>query len=186
MNEIIIRKAEKSEARQIAELFLLAWPVEEIMQSNDITYEQLLDSITYIAAAPQTIYSYENTYLAESEGRIVGAMCGYDGADYQRLKQPIVDMLGADSGFAQLKETEAGEFYLDSVGVLKEFRSQGIASQLFEAQINRARDLGHKAVGLIVDIDKPQAEVLYARLGFKHIDNKDFFGHQMKHMVKAL
>ena len=41
-------------------------------------------------------------------------------------------------------------------------------------------------VGLIVDIDKPQAEALYARLGFIHIGYKEFFGHQMKHMVKAL
>lgn len=44
-------------------------------------------------------------------------MCAYDGADYVRLKQPVVDILGPDSGFAQLQETEAGEFYLDSVGV---------------------------------------------------------------------
>lgn len=27
------------------------------------------------------------------------------------------------------------------------------------------------------------AEALYARLGFKHIGEKDFFGHAMKHMV---
>ena len=113
-------------------------------------------------------------------------MCAYDGADYRRLKQPIVDVLGPDSGFAQLKETEEGEFYLDSVGVLEEYRGRGIASRLFAAQIDRARSLGHKVIGLIVDEDKPQAEALYRRLGFKHIDYKDFFGHPMKHMVIEL
>ena len=107
----------------------------------------------------------------------------YDGADYQKLKQPIVDILGSDSGFAQLKETEAGEFYLDSVGVREEYRGRGIATQLFAAQIERAKSLGHKIAGLIVDEDKPQAEALYTRLGFRHIDQKDFFGHMMKHMV---
>lgn len=182
----MIRRARKEEAAQIAELFMLAWPVEEILESNGISYEQLHESMTAIAAAEETIYSYENTFVAEVDGKVVGAMCAYDGADYIRLKQPIVDLLGADSGFAQLKETEAGEFYLDSVGVLPEYRSRGIASSLFEAQCERAASLGHKVAGLIVDVDKPQAEALYARLGFTYLDNKDFFGHTMKHMVRNL
>ena len=182
----MIRKATKEEAVQIAELFMLAWPVEEILESNGLTYGQLQESMTTIAAAEETIYSYENTIVAEVDGKVVGAMCAYDGADYQRLKQPIVDVLGADSGFAQLKETEAGEFYLDSVGVLPEYRGRGVASSLFEAQCERAASLGHKVAGLIVDVDKPQAEALYARLGFTYLDNKDFFGHTMKHMVRNL
>ena len=165
---------------------MLAWPVDEMTASNGITYEQLLESMTAIAARTETIYSYENTLVAEVDGKIVGAMCAYDGADYQRLKQPIVDILGTDSGFAQMKETEAGEFYLDSVGVCPAYRGQGIASKLFAAQINRAASLGHTTVGLIVDIDKPEAEALYARLGFVHLDDKDFFGHMMKHMVKHI
>lgn len=183
---IIIRKASKEEASQIAELFLLAWPVDEILESNGISYEELLASITMAAANEETIYSYENTIVAEVEGKVVGAMCAYDGTDYQRFKQPIVDMLGEDSGFAQLKETEAGEFYLDSVGVLPDYREQGIASRLFEAQCERATSLGHNMAGLIVDVDKPKAEALYARLGFRYIDDKDFFGHKMKHMIRNL
>ena len=186
MNNIIIRPAYKYDGSQIAELFMLAWPVNEILESNGITYEQLHESMTEVASSEQTIYSYENTFVAEVDGKIVGAMCAYDGADYRRLKQPIVDVLGPDSGFAQLKETEEGEFYLDSVGVLQEYRGKGIASKLFAAQIERGRSLGHKVAGLIVDIDKPKAEALYTRLGFRHIDNKDFFGHPMKHMVIEL
>jgi ribosomal protein S18 acetylase RimI-like enzyme len=182
----MIRRARKEEAAQIAELFMLAWPVEEIMKSNGLTYEQLHESMIAIATTEETIYSYENTIVAEVDGMVVGAMCAYDGADYQRLKQPIVDILGADSGFAQLKETEAGEFYLDSVGVFPEYRGRGIASCLFEAQCERAASLGHKVAGLIVDVDKPQAEALYARLGFTYLDDKDFFGHTMKHMVRNL
>lgn len=186
MNSPIIRKAGKEEASQIAELFMLAWPVEDIMESNGITYEQLCKAVTAISAMEETIYSHENTFVAEVDGKIAGAMCGYDGADYLRFKQPVVDLLGNESGFAQLKETEAGEFYLDSVGVLPEFRGRGIASMLFEAQIQRAASLGHGSVGLIVDEDKPEAEALYHRLGFRHVDDKDFFGHKMKHMVRNI
>ena len=182
----MIRKATKEEAAQIAELFILAWPVEDILESNGLTSEQLHESISAIAASEETIYSYENTLVAEVDGMVVGAMCAYDGADYQRLKQPIVDVLGPGCMFAKLKETEAGEFYLDSVGVLPEYRGRGIASRIIEAQCERAVSLGHKMAGLIVDIDKPQVEALYTRLGFTYLDDKDFFGHTMKHMVRSL
>ena len=55
---IIIRQARKEEASQIAELFLMAWPVDEIIESNGLTHEQLYESITLIAAHEETIYSY--------------------------------------------------------------------------------------------------------------------------------
>ena len=48
--DIIIRQAHKEEASQIAKLFMLAWPVEEILESTGLAYEQLHESITLIAA----------------------------------------------------------------------------------------------------------------------------------------
>lgn len=42
----MIRRARKEEAAQIAELFMLAWPVEEILESNGLTFEQLHESMT--------------------------------------------------------------------------------------------------------------------------------------------
>lgn len=65
----MIRRARKEEAADIAELLMLAWPVEEILESNGISYEQLHESMTAIAAAEETIYSYENTFVAEVDGR---------------------------------------------------------------------------------------------------------------------
>ena len=66
--DIIIRQAHKEEASQLAELFMLAWPVEEILESNGLTHEKLHESITLIAASEETIYSYENTLVAEVDG----------------------------------------------------------------------------------------------------------------------
>ena len=56
--EVIIRQARKEEASQIAKLFMLAWPVDDILESNGLTCKQLHESITLIAANKETIYSY--------------------------------------------------------------------------------------------------------------------------------
>lgn len=186
---INIRNARSGEGKRIAELILMAWPVEDFLASDpSLTYEILRDMIAQAVEAPATIYSYENTMVAEivsdsSEPLIVGAMCGYDGADYIDLKRPILDVIGHDSDFAGVIETEAGEFYLDSVGIDPDYRGRGIASLLFGSQIERAWSLGFSRVGLIVDVAKPRAEALYRRLGFEFVGYRDFFGHRMKHMV---
>ena len=67
--KVIIRKAHKEEAPQIAELFMLAWPVDEILESNSVSYDQLHESIALIAGCEDTIYSYENTIVAEIDGK---------------------------------------------------------------------------------------------------------------------
>ena len=72
--DVIIRQALKEEASQIAELFMLAWPVDEILESNGLTHEQLHESITMVSASEETIYSFENTLVAEVDGKVVGAM----------------------------------------------------------------------------------------------------------------
>ena len=71
--KVIIRQARKEEASQIAKLFMLAWPVDDILESNGLTCEQLHESITLIAANEETIYSYENTIVAEIDGKVVGS-----------------------------------------------------------------------------------------------------------------
>ena len=192
-HRIFIRNARKGEGKTIAELILLAWPVDEFLAADpSMTYEILRNMIAVVVESEQTIYSYENTVVAvimdESTGteKIIGALCGYDGADYIKLKQPILEIIGYDSDFARTVETEAGEFYLDSVGVDPEYRGMGIATMLFGALISKAAALGHKKVGLIVDIDKPLAERLYRRLGFEHTGFRSFFGHQMKHMTRNI
>ena len=72
MNHITIRMARQEDAAHIAGLFMLAWPIDEILESNGISYGQLQESIMRVAASRETIYSYENTVVAEVDGKIVG------------------------------------------------------------------------------------------------------------------
>ena len=81
-------------------------------------------------------------------------------------------------------ETEAGEYYLDSIAVLPEFRGQGVASALINAFCDKAFAQGHNRVGLIVDFDNPNAEKLYTSLGFERVGTRIFFGHKMWHLQR--
>ena len=80
MRTIIIREARKEDAARIAQLFLLAWPVEEMAQASGISPEMLLESVTGFAEREDTTYSYTKTFVAEVEGiegsGVGGRPCG--------------------------------------------------------------------------------------------------------------
>lgn len=187
--EINTRPAVKADAAKVAGLLVYAWPVEEFFALRpDLTLEDLRTVITEVVAMEGTSYSYENSVVAECEGEIVGAMCGYDGARCDELKLKVRQVLADKfyNGDAEAvnwsRETQAGEFYLDSIGVDPECRGMGIGTKLFAALLEGARAEGHSKAGLIVDTVRPEAERLYTRLGFRFVNYMDFCGHQMKHM----
>ena len=137
-----------------------------------------------LAEGEMTQYSYRNALVAEVDGVAAGALVGYDGARLKELREPIFPLLEKYLGEAlQIEdECEAGEFYLDSLGVLPEFRGLGVGSQLLTAMRDRAFSEGHQRVGLIVDFDNPRAEQLYTSLGFQRVGEKRFLGHRMWHL----
>lgn len=196
MEKITVRDACREDAADIAGLLVMAWPVEDFLRMQPgLTLDGLVGFIRTFVEAEDTLYSYRYTVVAvlksdDGDERIVGVMNGYDGAEYETLKRPVMAAIAAsfESGddFGRVKETEAGEFYLDSAAVDPEMRSKGIGSMLFDAMTERAVRQGFDTVGLIVDEDKPRAEALYLRLGYKTVGCKDFMGHRMLHMQKKI
>ena len=83
-----------------------------------------------------------------------------------------------------LDETGRGEYYLDSIGVLPEFRGLGVGRALVEAFCNKVFAEGHERVGLMVDYDNPQAEKLYISLGFERVGTRLLFKHNMWHLQR--
>lgn len=137
-----------------------------------------------LAAREVAQYSYRNALVGEVDGVAAGAIVGYDGARLQELREPIFPLLERHLGERlQIEdECEAGEFYLDSLGVLPHFRGLGVGAQLLMAMSHRAFDEGHERVGLIVDVDNPRAERLYTSLGFRRVGTRQFLGHKMWHL----
>ena len=81
-------------------------------------------------------------------------------------------------------ETDASEYYLDSLGVLPEYRGCGVGAKLILALKEIAYEKYNKPLGLLVDFENPKAERLYKSLGFERVEEKDFLGHKMWHMVR--
>ena len=120
------------------------------------------------------------------DGVEVGAIVGYNGAQLQELRNGTFAVLRRLIGRTPTiaDETEAGEYYLDSVAVLPEYRGMGVGQALISALCDKAFADGHERVGLIVDFDNPQAEKLYTALGFERVGTRLFFGHKMWHLQK--
>ena len=182
--KIIVRAAAQKDAATIAGAVAMA--IGDQTALRNYCGDNYLAVLTEIAQSKATQYSYEYALVAEVGGVVAGAIVGYDGAQLSALREGTFDVLRRTIGRVPTiaDETEAGEYYLDSIAVLPEFRGQGVASALINAFCDKAFAQGHNRVGLIVDFDNPNAEKLYTSLGFERVGTRIFFGHKMWHLQR--
>lgn len=173
---IVIREASRNDAPFIALVVCMALNYDD--------KHPLYEVFVRLAARDDAQYSYCNALIAEVDGKCAGAIVGYDGARLHELRAPlqalIIEKTGAPIDIED--ETAAGEFYLDSLAVLPQYRSSGIGGKLLCAMRDRAFEAGYERVGLLVDVDNPRAEALYSSLGFERVNPTTFLGHKMWHL----
>ncbi len=181
-SSISIRQAIKSDAPFIAQAVAMAIGDENAIKNY--CGEDYITLLTQVAENEKSQYSYTNSLIAEIDGTTAGAVVGYDGAMLHELRATTYSIIYNELGRTPSipDETEAGEFYLDSLAVIPKYRGTGIGRQLITAIRDKAFSAGHNRVGLIVDFDNLRAEALYTSLGFTRIKTKIFFGHKMWHM----
>lgn len=184
--KINIRPATPDDAAFIAQVVAMAIRDEEILDS--FCGPQYLTILTEIALSPNTQYSWRHALIAEVDNQSVGAVVAYDGGHLHFLREHTFAIVRQHTGKTPITpdETESGELYLDSLGVLAPFRNLGIGRALLTALLKKAFVEGHQRVGLLVDTDNPRAEELYTTLGFKRVGKRLFFGHQMWHLQATL
>lgn len=183
--DIIVRQAGREDAKIIA--LAVAVAIGEEVALRDYCGEDYLAVLAEMARREGTQYSWQSALVAEVDGISAGAVVGYDGARLAELREGtfavLREMVGRVSNIVD--ETESGEVYLDSVGVLPEFRGLGVGRALVAAFCDKAFAAGHERVGLMVDYANPDAERLYASLCFDRVGTKEFFGHHMWHMQRT-
>ena len=182
-NNISIRPATPADAATIAHVVAMAIGNEQAL--CDYCGANHHSVLTAVAQADATQYSWRYALIAEIDGSVAGAIVGYDGAELEKLREGTFAIIREHIGRVPTipNETEAGEYYLDSVGVEPAYRGRGVARALVAALCEKAFKEGRERVGLIVDSDNPKAERLYASLGFERVGTRLFFGHHMWHLV---
>ena len=182
--EIVVREATREDADIIARAVAMAIGDREAL--CDYCGEDYLSVLTEVAAEDVSQYSWRCAYVAELNGVVAGAIVGYDGAMLAQLREGTFDVLRKRIGCVPqiADETEVGEYYLDSVGVLPEFRGLGVGRELIAVFCEKVFAKGYDCVGLIVDYDNAQAEKLYFSLGFRRVGTRQFFGHHMWHLQR--
>lgn len=184
VNSMVIRKAKIEDSKIIAEYMMLAMKdivYRFIGENSMVRATQVLE---YLISKEATQYSYENCWVVESNEKVIAVANIYDGAKLQELRKPVAEVIKSmfNRDFSPEDETEAGEFYIDCVGVNPGEQGIGIGSKIFEFLIDEYVYKNHKTLGLLVDKDNSDAKRLYLKLGFMIIGEKILTGKRMDHL----
>ena len=82
-------------------------------------------------------------------------------------------------------ETGLGEFYLDSMAILSDYRGIGIGKKLMRDRMDYAFCNGFQKVTLLVDKDKPRLQQYYESLGFVFSEEMFVFGCWYNKLAKS-
>lgn len=184
-NEVIeIVGARKEQAAEIASLIMEAMDYDccQNFAGEAHTLDDFHRMMTALVEMDDSQYSYRNTLVALVDGQLAGCLVGYDGKDLRRLRKRFIEKAAEylERDFSGMDdETQAGEYYLDSLCVKAAFRKRGLATRLIREAINHH---GNQPVGLLVDHTHPWAERLYRALGFEFVNETTWGGHAMNHL----
>jgi len=181
---MIIRKAKPEDSKAIAIYTMLA--MEEIVYQfiGEKSSEKANQFLANLISKKGNQYSYENCWVMETDDEVVALAIVYDGGKLQELREPVAKEIKSmfNIDFNPENETEAGEYYIDSISVSPCQQGKGLGSKLFQFLIDEYVNKRNETLGLLVDKDNPNAKKLYLKLGFKIVGEKTLAGKEMEHL----
>ena len=181
---MLIRKAKTEDSPQIATFLLLAMEsivCEFIGQKNP---EKARDFLLHFIQKEDNQYSYQNCFVVEEDQQIIAAVNIYDGSRLAQLRAPIIAYIKTQflKDFNPEDETQAGEFYIDSLGVRPDQQGRGIGGKLLQFLIDYYVVQNSQTVGLLVELGNPNAKRLYLKQGFESVGKKMLVGNRLLHL----
>jgi ribosomal protein S18 acetylase RimI-like enzyme len=181
---MIIKKAKPEDSKLIATYMMLA--MEDIVYSfiGEESFQKAIHFLESLIRTKSNQYSYENCWVVEINSKIVAMANIYDGANLYSLRKPVVNQINLmfNKEFNPDDETQAGEFYIDCIGVHPNWQGKGIGSKLLLFLIDEYVCKRNQSIGLLVDSCNPNAKKLYLNLGFERIGIKTLAGKNMEHL----
>lgn len=173
MGTIRYRTATQADAPEIAELIAIAsgGMVEFLFQDFAPNLDELLAILTIAVANHLSEMSYNNTDVAVFRGNVVGMANSYP-ADRHRLTETMKRFFSPErlSAIADFYSSRVeGSFYLSTIAVRENCRSQGIGTALIERVKAKAKRQNFSALSLIVWSDNVEAIRLYQQQQFQPV-----------------
>ena len=182
-----LRDATSEDAPFIARVVLAGIEMLDMDAALPDNQRDLYEQLVGICRMDDTLYSFRNTHIAEVDGCAVGALVAYDGARYAKMREKTFGLVKQTSGMDlnhNAMETGPGEFYLDSMAILSDYRGVGIGKMLMRDRVDFALSNGFQKVTLLVDKDKPRLQRYYECEGFAFSEEMFVFGAWYNKMVK--
>ena len=174
-----LRDATLDDAPFIARVVLAGIDMLDIDAALPDEQRAIFEHLIEICRMDDTLYSYCNTRIAETDGIPVGALVAYDGARYAGMREKTFGLVKQTSGMdlsRNAMETGPGEFYLDSMAILSDYRGVSIGKMLMRDRMKFALENGFQKVTLLVDKDKPRLQEYYQSEGFSFSEEMFVFG----------
>ena len=182
-----LRDATSKDAPFIARVVLAGIEMLDMDAALPDNQRDLYEHLVGICRMDDTLYSYRNTRIAEVDGCAVGALVAYDGACYAMMREKAFGLVKQTSGMDlnhNAMETGPGEFYLDSMAILSDYRGVGIGKMLMRDRVDFSLSNGFQKVALLVDKDKPRLQRYYECEGFAFSEEMFVFGAWYNKLVR--
>ena len=186
---LVIRDATPEDAPFLAECIMAGMHFYDFEPEMPEDKADIFRRLTECERMTDTIYSYARTRVAEYGGRLAGALLSYPGEIYREARRKTFAELWPDLMHIERdsdQETEAGEYYLDSLAVVPQFRRTGIGRRLIEDGAEKGLAAGFDRITLVADIEMPGLVRYYESLGFSPLDRRFAFGTHFLRMVRRM
>lgn len=168
--DILIKNATKKDAESVA------WVIFAALDEYSRASEKMLG----VCSESDTLYSYDKMRLVYVDGKIAGGLLSYEGKEYSRLREITWERCWDESPEilkAIGQECFAGEYYLDSMALLPEYRKMGLGKKLVLDAVEIAKSKGCQYVTLLADKQKSGLVSYYQSIGFEIFGSMIYFGH---------
>ena len=186
--QVTIRDAREDDAEFLAQVILAAAHLSDMGAATTASTDTAsIGDLTAICRRTDTLYSWRNARIACACGKRAGAMVSYPGDIYiaaRSITFPLLPGLTQAQIDATDIETLPGEWYLDSLAVLPEFRRAGIGKMLIMDAIERGRNAGYTQCTLLAEKSSTHLVEYYTRLGFAIESSKLYLGNAYWRMVR--
>lgn len=184
-----VRRAIQDDATAAARLIRMA--IQDIAEAltGEEKETRILEVLADFFKQERNRLSYENCFVCDVDGIVVGLMLCYYGGHAAELDEPLAARLRIvknDPSLTIEKEADEEDFYIDTLCIDQAFRGQGIGTALIQVVEQYAKENKYERMSLVVEQNNTKAQKLYTRLGYIEVKEIMINHHQYEYRVKTL